>query len=581
MPGILLIAGPPGLGKTTLVHAVAEATGFTLLEINASDERSAGNGLQDKIMAAMSADSFGKNERLPNMILLDEIDGAASTGDKSIISLIWKLLKKPLKGDAEEADEDIIPEAPKLNRPIVCVCNDLYAPVLRPLRLSSDIQVISLKPAQPNVVASRLKQICEKEDLKLSSRILLELAELLHGDIRACLHCLQFYSRTAKKFESEASIRASLLSIAATAKEHRGAPHWQLLDMIFDGRMNRSNAQLVQAMYAEESYEKLLISAFEAYPQRPRPFHDDSRLTKLTTALDWLVWQQGLSSSISSMKLQSAYAPFTLVKLHRCFASASYQTNKSEKDSLSDYDQHLKEKRNSAIISSFRSGLHPRVRALWQTDSNFILITDILPAIQRKLSACASFRTANIQLLKPEEHAQLREIESLMIQAGLRFRLHNGEGEMKLEPPIDQLAFGIASEENSVPSAQQMARLAHNNSIRQMINATIERALILNEQPKVDTASRQAEYQKAYSSMFNKHSLSQVEKLEGPAKKTRVDFFGRPIAEERKKENQDQENLADNHQQVEPKKWWYHYNEGFTNAIRRPIHIKDLFMQPK
>ena len=38
---LLLLSGPPGMGKTALVHVVARHAGYRLLEINASDDRSA------------------------------------------------------------------------------------------------------------------------------------------------------------------------------------------------------------------------------------------------------------------------------------------------------------------------------------------------------------------------------------------------------------------------------------------------------------------------------------------------------------------------------------------------------------
>src|SRR5450432_3596636 len=37
---ILLLTGPPGLGKTTLAHVCATQAGYEIMEINASDERS-------------------------------------------------------------------------------------------------------------------------------------------------------------------------------------------------------------------------------------------------------------------------------------------------------------------------------------------------------------------------------------------------------------------------------------------------------------------------------------------------------------------------------------------------------------
>ena len=35
-----LISGPPGIGKTSTIRIVAKALGFSLLELNASDNRS-------------------------------------------------------------------------------------------------------------------------------------------------------------------------------------------------------------------------------------------------------------------------------------------------------------------------------------------------------------------------------------------------------------------------------------------------------------------------------------------------------------------------------------------------------------
>lgn len=79
------------------------------------------------------------------------------------------------------------------------ICNDIaisllltfnrYAPALKPLRQAA--HVIQLKRPSPIIIAKRLKFICEAEGLRVDNKVLLDLCDLLEGDIRACLHALQ------------------------------------------------------------------------------------------------------------------------------------------------------------------------------------------------------------------------------------------------------------------------------------------------------------------------------------------------------------------------------------------------------
>ncbi len=67
------------MGKTTLAHIVARHAGFKPFEINASDNRSAST-LTKSIEDAIEMQSvFG--DRRPNLVILDEIDGALGGGD--------------------------------------------------------------------------------------------------------------------------------------------------------------------------------------------------------------------------------------------------------------------------------------------------------------------------------------------------------------------------------------------------------------------------------------------------------------------------------------------------------------------
>lgn len=86
----------------------------------------------------------------PNCIILDEIDGAMNGADgRSAISAIVKMVNTPLNS-SNKSEHPLI-------RPIICICNDLFAPVLRPLRKLATVYSM-YAPKQIRVV-QRLKVV--------------------------------------------------------------------------------------------------------------------------------------------------------------------------------------------------------------------------------------------------------------------------------------------------------------------------------------------------------------------------------------------------------------------------------------
>lgn len=86
-----------------------------------------------------------------------------------------------------------------LRRPIICICNDIYAPSLRPLRQVAFI--VTFPSLDSGRLAERLQTIARKEKLKTDMTTLLALAEKSGNDVRSCISVLQFYANSNKPLE--------------------------------------------------------------------------------------------------------------------------------------------------------------------------------------------------------------------------------------------------------------------------------------------------------------------------------------------------------------------------------------------
>ena len=159
----VLLVGPPGIGKTTLVKAIVKELGYDMVELNASDVRTKEN-LQSIIPPLLSnASILGKKI----LLFLDEVDGLSGRGDRGGFATLISLLKEP-------------------NVPIVMAANAEVGEQIKELKKVSTM--IRFKRIPPRLLLLYLDHVLKSENAKMSVGDKLRLVTLSSGDVRTLLN---------------------------------------------------------------------------------------------------------------------------------------------------------------------------------------------------------------------------------------------------------------------------------------------------------------------------------------------------------------------------------------------------------
>jgi chromosome transmission fidelity protein 18 len=199
---ILLLTGPPGLGKTTLAHVIAKQAGYETLEINASDERSRDvvkGRIRDAVgtenvrgIDVIKGDKKTRKAGRPVCVIVDEVDGVVSGtsgagGEGGFMKALIDLVQLDQRNSQSLDDASIGPKKTtkgdkfRLLRPLILVCNDLYAPALRPLRTSSCAEIIHVRKPPLEKAINRLTSIFHQEGISSDGDAIRRLCEASWG----------------------------------------------------------------------------------------------------------------------------------------------------------------------------------------------------------------------------------------------------------------------------------------------------------------------------------------------------------------------------------------------------------------
>jgi replication factor C large subunit len=162
----VVLHGAPGVGKTSAAHALANDMGWSVMELNASDSRTA-----DKIKRV--AGGAAMNQSLTTsgrqLVILDEADNLHHHKDRG----------------GAGAMTDLVKEA---QQPVVLIANDYYD-MSRGLR--NACRDIEFRDVSKRSILPVLRDICRKEGIEYEDDALDVIAATNDGDLRGAIKDLQ------------------------------------------------------------------------------------------------------------------------------------------------------------------------------------------------------------------------------------------------------------------------------------------------------------------------------------------------------------------------------------------------------
>ncbi|KAF5389958.1 hypothetical protein D9757_003561 [Collybiopsis confluens] len=438
---ILLISGPPGLGKTTLAHVIAKQAGYEVMEINASDARS-GSIVDDRIRPMLETGYTVKSTK-PVLVIIDEIDGATGAGDNSntFIHKLVQLTQDKLKKTKDRSNK---PNGKRpILRPIICICNDINAASLAKLRPHA-CQLRFQKPSDIHTV-KRLREICAIEGMKAETRALSTLVAVAKGDLRGCLNTLQFIrsrneavtenivrNSTKGMKEADSSISSALNSLFTPLSKRRAK------ELGLEEPDARYVSRLSHEIDACGKDSAIAVGCFSHYATLRR---HDANFSRYEKANEWLTTFDTLSSAMYNDGdfALSPYLPYTLVPFFPLFQERGAPKVDRRQE---DWDNLLLTKTNEEIYKSLTRCLHvasTRHAGDYRHLGNWpILQLEFAPYINRIISL--HLRPINGQHMRADERPLMNRLVDIMSALELRFvqeRAEDGQLTYRLDPAVD------------------------------------------------------------------------------------------------------------------------------------------------
>lgn len=175
---VAVLRGPPGVGKTTSVEALANEMGWSIVEMNASDQRT-GKALEDVALRGSMFETFADDGTFTRssdggrkLIVLDEADNFYGNNDKGAMPVVNALIKGTCQ-------------------PLVLIVNDFYELSRKSSAVNDSTLQITFKKPQTGTMVKALYRIADAEGVDVEPEAMERIAQNANGDMRAAVRNLE------------------------------------------------------------------------------------------------------------------------------------------------------------------------------------------------------------------------------------------------------------------------------------------------------------------------------------------------------------------------------------------------------
>ena len=176
----VVLHGSPGVGKTSAAHALAADEGWDVVELNASDQRTA--SVVERVAGeAAKSGTLGGGTGGRKLVVMDEADNLHGNVDRGGSAAITRLVKES-------------------TQPIVLIANEYYD---MSNGLRNACQDIEFRDVSKRSIVPVLRDICRREGIEYDEEALEAIAEQNSGDLRSAVNDLQALAETEEKLTTD------------------------------------------------------------------------------------------------------------------------------------------------------------------------------------------------------------------------------------------------------------------------------------------------------------------------------------------------------------------------------------------